>query len=405
MSDAVVVVGAGLAGAKVVETLLKEGFDGRLTLIGAEPYPPYVRTGLSKEVLRGVAEAESLIVHPLQWYQDAGVATHLGDAATALDLAARRVRLASGLEVPYDQLVITTGSHARKVDLPGADLEGVLSLRTMDDGLTLRANLVPGRRLVLVGGGWIGLEAAAAASLAGCSVTVLEAGRLPLLNVLGETIAEHFARLHTAHGVVIRTEVKVAGFEGADGHVTGVRVGDEVLPADVVLVGVGAIPNTALAEAAGLAVDNGILVDEHLRTADPAVLAAGDVANAYNTLLGRRLRVEHWDNARRQGRLAALSVLGQPKVYDWQPYFYTDQYDLSMEYVGNAGRDADIVLRGRTEDGSFIAFWLESGLITAAMNVNIDKVNPTLRKLVGRQIGPERLADPGIALEDLVSQP
>ncbi len=404
MSDAVVVVGAGLTSAKVVETLLKEGFDGSLTLIGAEQYPPYERIGLSKEVLQGKAEAESLIVHPLEYDQDAGVVTHFGDAATALDLTGRRVQLASGLTVPFDQLVIATGSRARTVDLPGANLNGILTLRTMEDCLALRSNLLPGRRLVLVGGGWIGLEVAAAARLAGCSVTVLEMGKLPLLNVLGETIAAHFARLHTDHGVVIRTEVAVSGFEGADGQVTGVRVGDEVLPADVVLVGVGAIPNTGLAEAAGLSVDNGIQVDEHLRTANPAVLAAGDIANAYNTLLGRRLRVEHWDNARRQGRLAALSILGQPKTYDWQPYFYTDQYDLSMEYVGNAGRGAEVVLRGNVDDGSFIAFWLEAGRVTAAMNVNIAKVNSTLRKLVGARIEPGRLSDTGISLEELVEQ-
>lgn len=401
MSDSIVVVGAGLAGAKAVETIRKEGFDGPVTLIGDEPHRPYERPGLSKEVLQGKAEPETLFVHKPNYYSEAGVDTHFGDAAVNLDLAGRRVRLASGVEVPYDRLVLATGSHARKVNLPGSDLAGVRTLRTMEDGLALRADLTAQRRIVLVGGGWIGLEAAAAGRLAGCPVTVLERDRLPLLGVLGETIAGHFARLHTHNGVDLRTQVTVDGFEGRDGRVTGVRVGGEVLPADVVLVGVGAIPNTALAEAAGLAVDNGVLVDERLRTADPAVWATGDVANAYNTLLGRRLRVEHWDNARRQGRLAGRSVLDQPKVYDWQPYFYTDQYDLSMEYVGHASKGADVVLRGRLDDGQFISFWIESGRVAAAMNVNIPNINDTLRKVVGREIDPVRLSDLGVSLDEL----
>lgn len=401
MSDSVVVVGAGLSGAKVVETLRKEGFDGPLTLIGSERFRPYERPGLSKEVLQGRSEPDSLYVHPAEYYRESSVDTHFGDAAKSLDLAGRRLVLASGRDVGFDKLVLATGSRARKVNLPGADLAGIRTLRTMDDGLALRADLIAQRRIVLVGGGWIGLEAAAAARLAGCEVTVLERDPLPLLNVLGPTVAEHFAQMHIAHGVHLRTQVNVDGFEGKDGRVTGVRVGDELIPADVVLVGVGAIPNTDLAQEAGLAVDNGVVVDEHLQTSDPAVWATGDIANAYNTLLGQRLRVEHWDNAIRQGKLAALSVLGRPGVYDWQPYFYTDQYDLGMEYVGHASRGADVVVRGDMGGGEFIVFWLESGRVTAAMNVNIWDVNDILRKVVGREVDPARLSDPRVSLEDL----
>ena len=402
MAEAIVVVGAGLASVKVIETLRKEGFDGPVTLVGEEAHLPYERPGLSKEVLQARAEPDSLVVHDLDWYRAARVETHLGDAASRLDLAERRVRLASGAHVSYDRLVLATGARARNVDLPGAHLAGVRTLRTIEDCLALRSELVEGRRLVVVGGGWIGLEVAAAARLAGCGVTVLERDRLPLAGVLGERVAGHFARLHREHGVDLRTEETVSGFEGAGGQVTGVRVGDVVLPADVVLVGVGAIPNVELAAAAGLATEGGVLVDERLRTADPAVWAAGDVANAYHPVLGRRVRVEHWDNARRQGRLAALSILGRPNVYDWQPYFYTDQYDLSMEYVGHAARGAEVVVRGSLDEGVYLAFWLEAGRVTAAMNVNIGEVNPKLRKLVGHEIDPRRLADPGIGLDELL---
>ena len=401
MSDMVVVVGAGLAGAKVVETLHDEGFDGQVTLIGDEQYRPYERPGLSKEVLQGKAEPDSLYVHEANYYADAGVETHFGDGAVSCDLTRRRVRLASGNEVPYDRLVLATGSRARTIRLPGAELAGVRTLRTMGDGLALRADLQAQRRIVLVGGGWIGLEAAAAARLAGCQVTVLERDPLPLVNVRGENIAGRCGRLHVDHGVDLRTRVSVEGFEGSHGVVTGVRVNGEVLPADVVLVGIGAVPNTGLAEDAGLVVDNGVVVDERLQTSDPNVWAAGDVANARNTLLGRRIRVEHWDNAIRLGRLAGLSVLDRPGGYDWLPYFYTDQYDLGMEYVGHASTDAEVVLRGSMADGEFIAFWLENGLVTAAMNVNIWDVNDLLRQVVGHRVDPERLRDPEVPLAEL----
>lgn len=402
MEQAVVVVGAGLAAAKVVENLRKEGFGGPITLIGAERYRPYDRPGLSKQVLQGKADPESLFLHAADFYRDANIQTHFGDRAVGIDRVAATVTLASGIEVPYDRLVLATGSHARSADLPGAGLAGVLTLRTMDDEAPLRAALVAKARVVTVGGGWIGLEVAAAAVEAGCRVTVLEGARLPLAGVLGEVLAGYFAQMHRDHGVDLRTNVRVAGFEGADGKVTGVQVGDEVIPADIVLVGIGAVPNTELADAAGLAVDNGIIVDERLRTEDPRIWAAGDVANAFNPTLGRRLRVEHWDNARRQGRFAALSLLGREGSYDWQPYFYTDQYDLSMEYVGNAGKGADVVVRGDLASGAFVAFWLEAGRVTAAMNVNTPKVNPTLRKVIGRTVDPTRLTDPAVELGDLM---
>ena len=280
------------------------------------------------------------------------------------------------------------------------DLDGILTLRKFEDTLALLDALTPGTKLVIVGGGWIGLEVASAAIEADCSVTVLEHFELPLLNVLGADIAGWFARLHRGHGVDLRTGVGVAGFEGS-GRVTGVRLDDgEVVPADVVLVGVGAIPNTDLAAAAGLRVDNGVRVDEHLRTDDPHVYAVGDIANAHNTALGHPLRVEHWDNARRQGRLAAVVLLDRDDVYDWQPYFYSDQYDVAMEYLGRGGRDDELVVRGSLDDDHFSAYWLAGDTVTAAMQVNEPRLAGPLRKIVGQVVDRGRLADPGVPLEE-----
>ncbi|WP_028049182.1 NAD(P)/FAD-dependent oxidoreductase [Cellulomonas sp. URHD0024] len=397
-----VVIGAGLAAAHVVSTLREEGDDRPVTLVGDEIDRPYERPPLSKGYLQGTAERDSVFVHSPDWYADHDVTTRFGTTATLVDRAARTVALSDGTELGYDHLVLATGSSPRFLDIPGARLAGVHTLRRLADSDELRDELAHRQRLVVVGGGWIGLEVTAAARLAGLEVTVLEYAALPLLRVLGPELATHFAELHRAHGVDLRTGVGVDGFDGSAGRVTGVRVGGEVVPADVVLVGVGAAPNVALANAAGLAADaRGVLVDAQLRTADPAVLAAGDVANAHNTALGHSLRVEHWDNAIRQGALAARSILGRPDVYDWQPYFYTDQYDLGMEYVGYADADDPVVIRGDRAGGEFVAFWLRDGRVRAAMNVNVWDVNDQLRALVGREIDPSRLADESVPLEEL----
>ena len=391
MVDNVVVVGAGLAAHKVVENLRKEGFEGRITLVGDEQHRPYDRPGLSKAVLLGDAEPNDLYLAKASFYDDKDIETHFGDAAVTIDRDAQTVTLASGTELTYDALVLATGSHARTLSLPGADLPGVLTLRRFEDCLALKDALEPGTRLVIVGGGWIGLEVASAAIEAECHVTVLEHFALPLFNVLGERLAGWFAGLHRERGVDLRTGVDVQGFEGDD-HVTGVRLGDgTVVEADVVLVGVGAIPNTDLAEAAGLTVDNGVRVDEHLRTSDPHILAIGDIANAQNTALGTQVRVEHWDIARRQGRLAALVLLDRDDVYDWQPYFYTDQYDVSMEYIGHGGKGDEVVVRGDLADTHYSAYWLDGDRITAAMQVNEPKLAAPLRKIVGLSVDRAKL--------------
>ncbi|MFP5416699.1 MAG: NAD(P)/FAD-dependent oxidoreductase, partial [Actinomycetes bacterium] len=331
MNGPVVVIGAGLAGANVVATLREEGFDGPVHLVGAEAERPYERPPLSKAILWGEAEADSAYVHPADYYADHSITTHFADAAVAIHKNAQSVRLTSGHVLAYEHLVLATGAQPRLLkDQPA--LEGLRTLRTLSDSLALKASLRQGVKVVIVGGGWIGLEVAAAAQQAGCTVTVLTLDSVPLVTVLGERMGRHFAGLHRQHGVDLRTSTRVLGIEGDGGRVSGVRTDAGLVPADLVLVAVGVVPATELAQAAGLEVDNGIVVDDRLQTSDPAVLAAGDVANAAHATLGR-LRVEHWDNAIRQGRLAARTVLGGDDRYDWQPYFFTDQYDLGMEYV------------------------------------------------------------------------
>ncbi|WP_421733487.1 NAD(P)/FAD-dependent oxidoreductase [Cellulomonas sp.] len=398
-----VVVGAGLAAAHVVATLRAQGYDRPVTLVGEEIDRPYERPPLSKGYLQGATPREDVFVHEPGWYADNDVTTRFGTVATAIDRAARTAALADGSVLGYDHLVLATGSSPRTLDVPGAALDGVHTLRRLADSDVLRDELAVRSRLVVVGGGWIGLEVAAAARTAGLHVTVLEYAAQPLVRVLGPQLGELFATLHRDHGVDVRTGVGVEGFEGSDGRVTGVRAGGELVPADVVLVGVGAAPNVGLAVRAGLAADAsaGVTVDEHLRTADPVVLAAGDVAHAHNTALGHALRVEHWDNAIRQGTLAARSILGQDAAYDWQPYFYTDQYDLGMEYVGYADSDDRVVVRGELDARELIVFWLRDGHVRAAMNVNVWDVNDQLRALVGRRIAPDRLARQDVPLDEL----
>jgi 3-phenylpropionate/trans-cinnamate dioxygenase ferredoxin reductase subunit len=396
-----IVVGAGLAAANVVESLRDNGFDAPITLIGDELDRPYERPPLSKDFLQGKADRDSIFVHDQAWYDEHDISTRFGDSVASIDRDAHTVTLTSGETLNYQQLVLATGSSPRRLDVPGTDLDGVHTLRRIGDSEQLKAAFTEGAKVVLIGAGWIGLELAAAAKNAGCAVTVLEFAPLPLQRVMGDELAGYFADLHRANGVDLRLGVGVTEIVGSGGKVTGVRAGDELVDADVVVVGVGAAPNTALAEAAGLPVDNGVLVDEHLQTADPAIWAVGDVAHATNTALGRRIRVEHWDNAIRQGKLAGTVIAGKPASFDWQPYFYTDQFDLGMEYVGYADASDDVVIRGDRSGGEFIAFWIADGAVRAAMNVNIWDVNDDLRALVGRQVAADRLADTGIELTEL----
>ena len=317
------------------------------------------------------------------------------------------VTTGDGTRLGYDQLLLATGSNPRRLTLPGADLDGIRYLRSIEDSDRIRMDLARARRVVVVGGGWIGLETAAVARSAGLDVTVLEAAELPLVRVLGPEAAALFAELHRQHGVDLRRRVEVARFVGAAGSVTGVPLGDgEVVAADLVLVGVGIRPNVELAVGAGLRVDNGILVDEHLRTSHPDVYAAGDVASTWHPELGERLRVEHWANARRQGAVVAQAMLGQPATDVQPPYFFTDQYDLGMEYTGYIGRRGydQVVFRRFPGPGQVIVFWLLDGRLLAGMNVNVWDIASDIGRLVvsGKRLDSDSLADPSLPLEALL---
>ncbi len=389
-----VVVGAGLAGAKAVEAARASGYDGDLVLVGSEPHLPYERPPLSKDYLMGKAPFEDAVVHDEAWYAEQHVDLRRARTATDLDPAGHRVLL-DGDAVPFGRLLLATGSTPRR--LPDADESGapVAYLRTLEDSDRIKAALQPGARILVVGGGWIGLEVAAAARTAGAEVTVVEPLELPLLRVLGPEVARIFADLHRSHGVDLRLGT---GFDAAAAR-----------DADLVVVGVGVVPNTGLAAEAGLELDEatkGVSVDEHLRTSHPDVLAAGDIASAWHPALQQRIRVEHWDNAAEQGTTAGHNLAGEEQPYDRLPYFFTDQYDLGMEYVGHVGADGaeTVVVRGEPHEGSdpFTAFWLRGGRVLAGMQANDWDATDTIRALVGAEVDVERLRDADVPLVELV---
>jgi 3-phenylpropionate/trans-cinnamate dioxygenase ferredoxin reductase subunit len=412
MKDArsLVIVGAGLAGAKAAQTLREEGFDGEVLLLGVEPERPYERPPLSKGLLLGTAVRDTVFVHEAGWYEEHDVDLRTGVAVDSIDRATRQVELSDGQRLGYDALLLATGSTPRRLEVAGAHLGGVLQLRTLADSEQIAATLVDGVRLVVVGAGWIGLEVAAAARQRGVAVTVVERSELPLLRVLGPQIARIFADLHRDQGVAFRFGTGVREFRGggSDGGVSSVLLHDGTeLPADVVIVGVGVQPNVQLAEMAGVRVDNGVVVDQALRSSDPRIFAAGDVANAYHPLFRTHLRVEHWATALHSGPAAARSMLGAEVVYDRLPYFYTDQYDLGMEYAGYAaaGGYDTIVVRGDLASRQFIAFWTAGGRILAGMNVNVWDVTADIQRLIqsAREVDLVHLADPDVPLNELTT--
>ncbi len=389
-----VIVGGGLAGAKAAEALRDQGFVGDIVLVTDESDRPYERPPLSKDYLAGKAERDSVFVHSENWYADNNVDLRRGVAVAAIDRAAHQVKLADGTSIEYQKLLLATGSSPRQ--LPGA--EDALYLRRLGDSEKIRSVIADSSRLIVIGAGWIGLEVTAAARGAGVEVTVLESAELPLLAAIGPEVAKVYADLHRAHGVDLRFGVEVDQV-----NVKSVGLVDgTVIEADAVLIGIGASPNVDLAKKAGLDVDNGVLVDAGLRTSDPAIFAAGDIANATHPLLGRRVRVEHWANALNQPAVAAANMIGGDATYDELPYFYTDQYDLGMEYVGDITGYDRVVFRGDVPGREFIAFWLKDNRILAGMNVNVWDVVDPIKALIrsGRQIDPDRLADPGVSLEE-----
>lgn len=375
-------------------------------LIGAEPDRPYERPPLSKGFLAGTSAKEEIYVHAASWYAEQDVDLRLGTRVTALDTAEHTVTLDGGESLGYSKLLLATGSTPRRLDVPGIDLEGVFTLRTIGDAEAVRAAIGLGGSVVVVGAGWIGLETAAAARGYDASVTLLEPQPTPLYAVLGPELGEIFAFLHRDHGIDLRVNTGVRAIRGAAGRAVGVvtDAGDE-LAADTVIVGVGIRPNVELAEQAGLTVDNGVLVDAQLQTSDPDVFAAGDVANAHHPLLDRHIRLEHWANALHGGPAAARSMLGTGQGYDRVPYFVSDQYDLGMEYAGLAAQgDYDqVIIRGDQHKREFIAFWLKQGRVLAGMNVNIWDVTEPIQRLIRSavQVDPSRLADTSIPLDQV----
>ena len=398
-----VIVGAGMAGAKAAETLRDEGFDGRLVLLGAEPDPPYERPPLSKEYLRGEAEREQSQVHPAAFYAEHDIELRTGADVVALDPERRELALEGGERLAFDRVLLTTGAAPRRLSLPGTELDGVHYLRTLADSDALRARFGAGGKLVVIGAGWIGCEVAASARQCGMDVTVVAPDAVPLERVLGPEVGAIYRDIHLDHGTEMLLGTAVASFEGSAG-VERVRTQDgQTIDCDAVVVGVGATPRVGLAEAAGIETGDGVLVDERLQTGAPGVFAAGDVANHLHPALGR-LRIEHWDNALHQGPAAARSMLGATDAYTRTPYFFSDQYDVGMEYSGHATGSDRVVFRGEPATREFIAFWLREDRVVAGMNVNVWDVAEPIQRLIaaGRPVDARRLADPGVPLEDVV---
>jgi 3-phenylpropionate/trans-cinnamate dioxygenase ferredoxin reductase subunit len=394
-----VIVGASLAGARAAATFREEGFDGRIVLIGEEAERPYVRPPLSKGYLAGRTERAKIYVHDEGFYGENEIELRTSTHVEEVDLAGAEVVLPGGERLAYDKLLLTTGAMPRALPVPGADLDGVLLLRRVADSDAIRARIEQGGRIVVVGGGWIGAEVAATARSGGCEVALVYPTSAPLEHVLGPEVAGAFADLHAEHGVELYPEAKVTALEG-DGAVARVLLEDgRTLEADAVVAGIGVAPRVELAEQAGLAIDNGVAVDAHLRTSDERVYAAGDVASVDHPFFGRRIRVEHWAVAREQGPFAARSMLGSDDPYDALPYFFTDQYDASLEYWGLAQKWDEVVVR-RDPSGSLVAFWLTDGRVLAGAGLNSPGIGDAIQALIRsrERVDPRALADPDTSL-------
>ena len=399
-----VIAGASLAGAKAAETLRSEGFAGRVVLIGDETVRPYERPPLSKAYLRGEVDFDGAAVHPPGFYADHDIELLTSTSVTSIDPNAKQIEMDPGGLLAYDQLLLTTGAIPRHVTIPGGQLAGIHYLRSLSSCDSLRDALERATRLVVVGAGWIGSEVAASARQLGKEVALIEAGQVPLERVLGTEVGTMFRDLHAEQGVELHMGVGVQEFRGTAAAEQVVLTDGSVVSGDLFVVGVGVSPRTELAQAAGLALDNGIVVDQHLATSAPGIWAAGDVANAYHPVFDARIRLEHWSAALNQGPVAAKNMLGQHVEYRKIPYFFSDQYDLGMEYNGFAAHWDQVVYRGDPENREVIVFWLEAGVPVAGMNVNVWDVSEPIAALVAakRQVDPGQLGDPDIDLASLL---
>ena len=402
-----IIIGASLAGAKAAEELRTQGFDGRVLLIGSEPERPYERPPLTKDYLRGESEREKAYVHEQGFYEDHHIELDAGSTVTGIDPAQARVALADGRELTYDRLLVATGAEPRRIPIAGAELGGVHYLRTLQDCDALRTRLKSGARVVVVGAGWIGSEFAASARQRGLEVTIVDPLALPNERIFGAEIGAFYRDVHAQHGIELLLGEGVDAFDG-DGAVSRARTSSgRTLECDFAVVGIGVAPRVQLAGDAGLEVENGIVVDEKLQTSAPNVFAAGDVANAWHPFYQQRIRVEHWANALNQGPAAARAMLGQQVSYDRIPYFFSDQYEVGMEYSGYATDWEQVVFRGEPDGGEFIAFWLRDGRVLAGMNVNVWDVNEHVQALIRSRtpVDVAALRDRDTPLDSLVAQP
>lgn len=399
-----VIVGANLAGGRAAFALRAEGFAGRIVLIGADPDPPYERPPLSKEYLRGDMAKEKLFIAGPEVYDERRIDLLLGVRATRLDAQERFVELETGERIPYEKLLVATGGYPRRLDVPGSDLDGIYELRTIADSERISAELQLGRRLVTIGAGVIGAEIAASARTKGLDVTMIEALSVPLIRSLGEEMGGIYADIHRDHGVRLHTNESVERFEGTSRVERVVTNTGRSIDCDFVVVGIGIVPATELAESGGLEIDNGIIVNQFCETSAPDVYACGDVANFYHPLLGYRLRIEHWSNAQNQAAAAAKSMLGQRDPYVDIPWFWSDQYDLNLQYVGHAMRWDEVVLRGDVTGRKFTAFYIEGGRLRAALTINRHRDIRPARELIrqGVMIESAKLRDEEIELKSLV---
>jgi 3-phenylpropionate/trans-cinnamate dioxygenase ferredoxin reductase subunit len=403
MTETIIVIGAGHGGAQIVESLRSGGFDGTLIMIGDEAHRPYDRPATSKELLSGGLDIERVFLKRDQFYTDKNIDLRLNTSVTAIDRHAHTITLSTGEVLSYDKLVIATGARARRITVPGADLDGVFYLRSLADSQAIGARLGPGKNLAIIGGGYVGLEVAASATKLGCKVTVIEMLERLLARVAGTEIADFYAAAHRAAGVDLHFGVTIAGFVG-EGSVRAVRLTDgNEIPADVIVVGIGSVPNTELAAAAGLAVENGIVVDDCGRTTDPAIFAVGDATNHPNDLLGKRLRLESVPAAMGQARAAASAILGNPKPFNELPWFWSDQYDIKLQIAGMSEIGDQVVVRGNQADRRFAAFYLRQGKIVAVNAVNSAKDFMVGKKLIveGRVPDLAKLADLAVPLAEV----
>ncbi len=401
--ERIIIVGAGLAGARAAQALRKDGYEGAITLLGQEPERPYLRPPLSKDYLRGESEREQVYVHPEGFYAEHQIDLRQSTAVLAIESSSREVVLDGRRRLPFDRLLITTGARPKKLRLPGADLPGILSLRTLADAETLRAAAADAERIVVIGAGWIGSEVAASLRMLDRQVVLIAPDAVPLERILGPEIGGVYRDLHSEHGVELRLGTSVSRIVGTERVEAIETVAGERIVADLVVVGVGVEPRTELARAAGLAVGDGIEVSATLETSVPGIFAAGDVAAAWHPFYDRRLRAEHWANAKFQGSAAGPLMLGATTPFDRIPYFYSDQYDLGMEYTGHAVPSDRLVVRGSLADRQFVAFWLADGQVVAGMNANVGDVAKPIERLIRSRalVDIDALADPSIPIDEI----